>query len=214
MPDLTDIQLQPQSGKAPDSLVVLLHGYGDSAQGLITLGEVWQNALPNTLFAAPNAPQPCEINPMGYQWYSLQDYNPQTVLKGTEAAHPLLDNYLDKLMDHYGITSEKLLLVGFSQGTMMSLYTGPRRKDKIAGILGYSGALFGGGGLKNAQKPPIHLIHGDIDSVVPVAAFHHAMEILGKNGFEISGYTTPNLDHSIDEKGLQSGLEFINKSLN
>lgn len=214
IPVLNDYQLEPKSGNKPSSVVVLLHGYGDSGQGLISLAPFWQDALPDTLFLAPNAPHPCEIAPSGFQWFSLQEYNPQTLLKGTQDAHPILDNYLDKVVDETGITSDKLALVGFSQGTMMSLFTGPRRTEKIAGILGYSGALVGGGGLKSVQKPPIRLIHGEVDSVVPVAAYHHAVDILQKNSFEVSGYTTPNLEHSIDEQGISSGQNFLQDIFN
>jgi len=207
---LNDYQIEPLSGGKPKSVVVLLHGYGDSGQGLISLAPHWQAEMPDTLFLAPNAPHPCEIAPTsGFQWFSLQEYNPQSLLKGTEAAHSILDNYLDKIVEEYGISADKMALVGFSQGTMMSLYTGPRSKEKLAGILGYSGALVGGGGLKSTQKPPIHLIHGDNDSIVPVAAYHHARDILVKNDFEVSGYTTPGLEHSIDEQGLNSGLNFL-----
>jgi phospholipase/carboxylesterase len=213
-PALNDYQLEPKSGNPPSSVVVLLHGYGDSGQGLISLAPMWRDALPDTLFLAPNAPYPCEVAPSGFQWFSLQEYNPQTLLSGTQNAHPILDNYLDKVVEETGISSDKVALVGFSQGTMMSLYTGPRRKDKLAGILGYSGALVGGGGLKSTQKPPIRLIHGDNDSVVPVAAYHHAKDILEKNDFPVSGYTTPNLEHSIDEQGIASGQEFLLNILN
>ncbi len=215
MINLNDYKIDPLSGAAPKSVVVLLHGYGDSGQGLISLAPLWQKALPDTLFLAPNAPHPCEINPSsGFQWFSLQEYNPQTLLAGTQDAHPLLDNYLDKVVEETGISADKVALVGFSQGTMMSLYAGPRRKEKLAGILGYSGALVGGGGLKSASKPPIRLIHGEADSVVPVAAYHHAREILEKNDFEVSGHTTPYLEHSIDEQGLMSGQEFLKNILN
>lgn len=211
---LSDFRLESKSGNKAKSLVILLHGYGDSGQGLISLAPYLQEALPDTLFLAPNAPYRCEIAPSGYQWFSLKEYNPQMLLSGTEAAHPILDNYIDTAMDQIGISADKLALVGFSQGTMMSLYTGPRRQKKIAGILGYSGALVGGGGLKYTTKPPIHLIHGEVDSVVPVAAYHHARDILEKNQFKISGHTSPDLEHSIDERGMKSGQEFLVKILN
>ncbi len=214
IPTLDDYQLEPKSGKAPQSVVVLLHGYGDSGQGLISLAPYLQQALPNTLFLAPNAPYPCEIAPSGYQWFSLKEYNPQMLLSGTQEAHPILDAYLDNVLSETKLSDDKLALVGFSQGTMMSLFTGPRRVNKIAGILGYSGALVGGGGLKSATMPPIHLIHGEADLVVPIAAYHHAREILEKNKFIVTGHSTPNLEHSIDEQGMESGKSFLINILN
>ncbi|MEM6811452.1 MAG: phospholipase [Pseudomonadota bacterium] len=214
MTNLEDVSLNPLSGDKPKSLVVLLHGYGDSGNGLIALGQYWREALPDTAFHAPHAPQICEINPMGgYQWFSLSEYTPEKLLEGTIAAHPILNEYLDNLLEKYGISADQMVLVGFSQGTMMSLYTGPRFKDKIAGILGYSGALVGAEDLDKAHKLPIHLIHGEDDSVVPVESYHQAVDILGQNSFNISGYTQSGLEHSIDEEGLQSGLEFINELL-
>jgi len=215
MQTLQDYKIEPLSKTKPKTIAVLLHGYGDSGQGLLSLAPFFQAQLPDTLFVAPNAPFECEINPSaGFQWFSLQEYNPQSLLKGTEEAHPILDNYLDNLVDEYGINADKIALIGFSQGTMMSLYTGPRRQDKLAGILGYSGALVGGGGLKSTSKPPIHLIHGDDDSVVPVAAYHHARDILQKNDFTVTGHTTPHLEHSIDEQGIESGKSFLENILN
>jgi phospholipase/carboxylesterase len=205
-----DYTKKPLSGGDPKQIVVLLHGYGSNGRDLISLAPYWQQKLPDAVFVSPDAPFPCEMMvDGGFQWFSLQDYTPVTLLQGAEEAHPHLDNYLDSLVDKYGITDENLALAGFSQGTMMSLFTGPRRKNRIAGILGYSGALVGGGGLKAAQKPPVHLIHGEDDSVVPLAAYHHARDILEKTRFEISGYTTPRLAHSIDEKGIESGGDFL-----
>ncbi len=211
---LNDFQLEPQSGNTPKSVIVLLHGYGDSGQGLISLAPLLQNALPDTIFFAPNAPQPCEIAPSGFQWFSLKEYNPQMLLKGAQDAHPILNHYLDNILSETGLSEDRLALVGFSQGTMMSLFTGPRRSHQIAGILGYSGALVGGGGLKSATTLPIHLIHGDADSVVPIAAYHHAREILQKNNFTVTGHSTPNLEHTIDENGIQSGKNFLINILN
>ena len=96
----------------------------------------------------------------------------------------------------------------------MSLYTGPRRKEPIAGVLGYSGALFGAEGLANTNKPPIHLIHGESDDVVTIDKYHHAIDNLTQNGFDVSGHTTPALGHSIDSQGVESGAKFIQKIIN
>jgi len=213
MKKLNDYTQGPKSGEAPKQLVVLLHGYGSNGQDLISLAPYWQTVLPDAIFVSPDAPFPCEAG-MGYQWFSLQDYTPQKLLEGTQEAHPVLNAYLDSLLDEYGLADKDMALVGFSQGTMMSLYTGPRRKGTIAGILGYSGALIGADGLAAENKPPIHLIHGEADSVVPVEAYHQAHEILMKNGFQVSGHTTPDLPHSIDGQGIESGANFLSKILN
>lgn len=211
---LNHYTLEPKNGAKPTSIVVVLHGYGSNGRDLISLAPYWQDAVPNAVFVSPDAHQPHEGGaPGGFQWFSLATYNQEFMTKGASEAQPILDTYLDSLLMHYGLTDDRLALCGFSQGCMMSLYCGPRRKNKIAGILGYSGALVGEEGLKDAQKPPVHLIHGQDDSVVPVVAHRHATAHLVKNGFEVSGYTTPGLEHSIDEKGIESGAEFLNEIL-
>ncbi len=203
----------PTSGDKPKQIIVLLHGYGSNGRDLISLAPYWRDAAPEALFTSPNAPFPCEMG-VGFQWFSLAEYTPENLLQGTQEAAPLLDNYLDKLLEEHDLTNKELILAGFSQGTMMSLYTGPRRTDTIAGVLGYSGALIGAEDLATQNKPPIHLIHGESDEVVPLAAYHDAVQKLTQNGFDVSGHSTPGLGHSIDETGIESGASFINKIVN
>src|SRR5690606_13557874 len=121
----------------------------------------------------------------------------------------------DNILEKYALPASKLAMVGFSQGTMISLHVGPHYKDKIAGILGYSGALVWGQGTDPArlQKPPVRLIHGQADDVVPLQAYNVARQTLLETGFEVSGHTTPGLAHSIDEEGIKSGLNFLKSCL-
>lgn len=205
----------PRSGAKPKQIVLSLHGLGSNGMDLLGLAPYWAQALPDALFVSPDAPFPCDMAPMGFQWFSLQDRAPDVMLKGIETAAPILNGYIDQLLQQYDLQDKDLALVGFSQGTMMSLYMGPRRKNRIAGILGYSGALLGGDTLsgEGIQKPPVHLIHGEADDIVPVSAYRHAVETLTKNGFTVSGHTTPYLPHSIDDDGIESGLAFLTKCL-
>lgn len=203
---------KPTSGEVPKQIIILLHGYGSNGRDLISLAPYWQHVVPDALFVSPDAPFPCEIAPeRGFQWFPLMERTPEEYLEGVENAAPILDAYLDKILDEYGLENENLALVGFSQGTMMSLYAGLRRKQQIAGILGYSGALIGGENLKTENRPPIHLIHGEADSVVSVDSYHNAVKILKEKGFSVSGHTTPMLDHSIDNDGIESGAKFLFK---
>lgn len=204
---------EPASGNTPKQLVLLLHGYGSNGQDLISLAPYWQNAVPEAVFVSLDAPFLCEVG-FGHQWFSLAEYTPEKLLEGVELAKPYLDSFIDEQLEKYDILEERLALVGFSQGTMMSLYAGPRRKAKIAGILGYSGALIGGEALGDHNKPPIHLIHGENDSVVPVENYHTAHHILAEKGFDIGGYTTARLEHSIDQQGIESGATFLSQILN
>lgn len=205
----------PKSGQAPKNIVVLLHGYGSNGQDLISLAPGWSSHLPDTLFVAPDAPFPCEAG-FGYQWFSLTNWSLLSMLQGAEKAAPMLNDFLDGLLRDYNLSADKLALVGFSQGTMMSLYAGPRRKQPLAGILGYSGALVGGEALIGSaaiSKCPVHIIHGDHDTVVPVAAFYHATNTLRMAGLTVTGSVTSGLAHSIDEAGIRDGLSFLQKCL-
>ena len=204
---------EPKNGNKPKQIIMLLHGYGDSGLGLITLAPYFQDAAPDALFLSPDAPFPCEEG-IGRQWFSLRNYNPETLLEGAKQATPILNDYIDEVLAQYGLTDQELILVGFSQGTMMSLYAGPRRKTTMAGILGYSGALIGAEDLNEHNKPPIHLIHGESDEVVTIDRYHDAVTNLAQNGFDISGHSTPGLEHSIDEEGLKSGASFLAKIVN
>jgi phospholipase/carboxylesterase len=201
----------PVSGEAPRQVVILLHGLGANGRDLIGLAQYWEKALPHAVFVSPDAPFPCDMAPVGYQWFSLQDWSPEKILSGVEEAAPILDEYIDQVLAHFNLKDEHLALVGFSQGTMVSLYAGPRRKNKIAGILGYSGALIGDEGLyaSGIQKPPVALVHGDSDGVVPIAAYHHAMATLQDTGFDVSGTICPYLAHGIDDQGIEKGAEFL-----
>lgn len=201
----------PKSGAKPKSIVILLHGLGANGRDLIDLARYWEESLPDTVFVSPDAPFLCDMAPVGFQWFSLQDWNLETMLEGAKTAEPILNDFISKMLEHYDLPDEKLALVGFSQGTMMSLYAGPRRAKRIAGVLGYSGALIGGEGLSDAaiHKIPVRLVHGDIDFVVPVQAYQMAKATLESAGFEVSGGITRGLAHSIDEDGIVSGGEFL-----
>lgn len=204
----------PANGASPESLVILLHGLGSNGQDLISLSPYFASALPNTVFISPDAPFVCDMVPPGYpnsyQWFSLQDRDPDKMLAGVQMAAPILEEFIAQQCERFNVAPEKCALVGFSQGTMMSLYVGPRYKEKLAGILGYSGAMIGEAG---AQHLPIHLIHGEADDVVPVQARALAEELLNAAGFTVTGHTTSGLTHSIDEKGIESGAQFLSKVL-
>src|ERR1700726_4816555 len=131
----------PVAGGKPRRLVILLHGLGADGNDLIGLQQVWGRLLPEAEFISPNAPSPCDMAPYGYQWFSVQDRTPAAMLAGVRAAAPMLDGFIDEELQKRGLDESDTALVGFSQGTMMSLYVGLRRAKPLAGILGYSGRL-------------------------------------------------------------------------
>jgi phospholipase/carboxylesterase len=207
--------LKPANGKKPASLVVLLHGVGADGNDLISLAPYWAPLLPETEFLSPDGPQPCDMAPFGRQWFSLQDRSPEAILAGVQATAPILDAFLDAALQARGLDDGKLALVGFSQGTMMSLYVGLRRARACAAIVGYSGALVGPQLLaaEIRSKPKTLLVHGDADPVVSFTAMGAAQKTLAAAGVPVETLVCPGMGHSIDEAGLKRGGEFLRAAL-
>jgi phospholipase/carboxylesterase len=215
MLELSGPSQKPADGQPPRALVVLLHGLGADGNDLIGLAPYWAPHLPHVEFVSPNAPFPCDMAPYGRQWFSLQDRSPDAVLAGVRMAWGILDGFLDAELARTGLAADRLALVGFSQGTMMSLFTGPRRAERIAGIVGYSGRLVGAEALAAELKsrPPVTLVHGDADEILPVSSLPEAVKGLEAAGIEVASTVRPRLGHSIDETGLRIGLEFLRRVL-
>jgi phospholipase/carboxylesterase len=211
LPKLDGPVQKPLSGGKPKKIVVLLHGVGADGNDLIGLAPVWARLLPNAEFVSPNAPFPCDMAPYGYQWFSLQDRSPEAILAGVRATAPILDGFIDDLLLARGLDEKDLALVGFSQGTMMSLYTGLRRERAVAGILGFSGALVGPEALpaEIRSRPRVQLVHGDADPIVPYQALAMAERSLKAAGVPVETLTCPDLEHGIDETGLRAGATFL-----
>ena len=205
----------PQSGGKPRRLVILLHGLGADGNGLIGLAPYWAPLLPDTEFVSPNAPFPCDMAPYGYQWLSVRDASPEARLAGARAAGAILDDFIDEALEQRGLTESDLALVGFSQGTMMSLFVGPRRERQLAGIVGFSGRLIAPASLAGElrSRPPILLIHGTEDPMVPYASMAEAEAALGAAGISVETLACPGIGHSIDGDGLQRAGQFLHRVL-
>ncbi|MDJ0949468.1 MAG: dienelactone hydrolase family protein [Alphaproteobacteria bacterium] len=203
----------PAAGGSPGRLVVLLHGWGADGNDLIGLAPIWADLLPDALFLSPHAPFVCDIG-MGRQWFSLEDRRPHVMRAGVETAAPILNRFLDGALAQHGLDADRLALVGFSQGTMMSLFVAPRRDRACACVLGYSGALFGGEELPQEIKsrPPVMLIHGEADPIVAASALPHAADGLAAAGIQVDSHLRPGLGHGIDEEGLRLGGAFLTSS--
>jgi len=199
--------LPPARGPATH-LVVLVHGYGADGRDLIGLAEHWRDLLPTVAFAAPNAPMRVPGSP-GYQWFPISRIDPHEMQKGVEVAGPDLDATLDAELARLGLGPEKLALVGFSQGTMLSLHIGLRRAIKPAAIVGFSGLLPGPPPSKGAI-PPILLTHGDSDTVIPPQAMFLAAIQLGMAGAAVQWHLARGMGHGIDPEGLTMAGLFLN----
>ncbi len=204
----------PAAGGMPHSLVILLHGYGSNGEDLISLAPYWRDAVPHAAFVSPNAPEICPGSPGGYQWWEITGLDPAARSSGAARAAPVLGAFIDAELARTGLTEADLALVGFSQGTMMALHVGPTRAIALAGIVGYSGMLADALALTSARtRPPVLLIHGDADPMIPVSAFHQAKAALAAADFTVESHVSPGLAHSIDMSGLQLGGAFLKRVL-
>lgn len=208
-------RLEPASGGIATSLIVFLHGYGADGNDLLDIGRAWSAELPGAAFASPHAPHPCGMAPVGREWFPLTLRDPSEYRRGAAAAAPHLDAFLDAELKRLGLADDALALVGFSQGTMMALHTAPRRAKPCAAVIGYSGLLPGAEALpgETVARPPVLLVHGEADEVVPPAMTGRAAEALHEAGFEVEAYTAPGLGHGIAPQGLRLGLDFAKARL-
>jgi phospholipase/carboxylesterase len=208
-------RLEPRGGAAR-RLVVFLHGYGADGNDLVEIGRAWQPLLPDTAFVSPHAPEPCAGAPMGRQWFALTFRDPDERWRGVNAAAPILNAFLDAELARRKLPPSALALVGFSQGTMMALHVGLRRATPPAAIVGYSGLFVlpnnaepevVAGEIKS--RPPVLLIHGDQDELIPVQALFHATQALAALEVPTEWHISPGIGHGIDQEGLRHGGEFL-----
>jgi phospholipase/carboxylesterase len=215
-PTLTGPRLNARSGGRAKQLVVFLHGYGADGNDLIDIGQAWQNLLPEAAFVSPHAPELCGQAPMGRQWFPLTFRDPHERWAGVNAAAPGLDAFLDAEVARRNLPASALALVGFSQGTMMALHAGLRRTVKPFAIVGYSGlfvlpheAAPDAVAADIRSKPPILLIHGDQDDLIPAQALFHAANDLAALDIPAEWHLSMGIGHGIDPEGVRHGGEFL-----
>jgi phospholipase/carboxylesterase len=213
--ELDGPRLAPHSGTA-QQLVVFLHGYGADGNDLIDIGRAWQQYLPNAAFVSPHAPEPCGQAPVGRQWFALTFRDPNERWIGVNKAAPLLERFLDAELNRHKLPPSALMLVGFSQGTMMALHVGLRRASAPAAIVGYSGLLVdrSDGNVEAfaaeiKSRPPVLLVHGDRDDLIPPQALFQATQSLAALGVPVEWHLSAGVGHGIDAEGLRHGGEFL-----
>lgn len=207
----------PVSGNA-GSLVVLLHGYGANGEDLLGLSDVWGPNMPDTLFVAPDAPNPCDSHPSGRQWFPIQaagSVDRMDMIHIMIKSFNELNEFLDAEIESSGVPEGKTVLVGFSQGTMMALQVGLRRQSRLAGVVGFSGKLLNPSLLESeiVSRPPVVLVHGEDDEIIAPSQSTEADEVLKRNGIGCQFYRMPKLGHGIDMLGLGIALNFMRTHL-
>jgi phospholipase/carboxylesterase len=196
--------LPPRSGRPPTQAVILLHGYGADGSDLISLGQHWGQLLPDALFLAPNAPTPCAGSPFGFEWFPLNVDRIAGRIEGAKQAAPIIREFLTDLWEQTGIPPAQTMLAGFSQGAMMALHVGTALEQELAGIIAFSGAFvpadgFAAGGF---ARPPVTLVHGELDQVVDPELSRQAAAELEAAGFEVTLHLSPDTAHGIAPDGL------------
>ena len=212
---LNTIILEPLSKKKPKNAVILCHGYGGDGKDISILASYWRAHLPDTIFICPDAPERCAASPTGFQWFDLMDQSSEQILSKSLIAEKKLNNLIEEVKDKNNLKAEQISLCGFSQGCMLTLQTGIKRKDKINSIIGYSGKIIDTEHLgKNiASRPNIILMHGDMDQVVTIDGLLEAKDFFSKNNYEIETKIFKNCEHRIPTEGSSLGLQFIKKHL-
>jgi phospholipase/carboxylesterase len=213
-------RLEPRGGALARQLVVFLHGYGADGNDLIDIGRAWQPLMPEAAFVSPHAPEPCGQAPMGRQWFPLTFRDPDERWRGVNKAAPILERFLNTELQRRKLPPSALALVGFSQGTMMALHVGLRRSAAPLAIIGYSGLLVTpseGDVAKVAveirSRPPILLVHGDRDDLIPPEALFLASNGLAELGMSVEWHLSAGIGHGIDQEGLRHGGEFLARAI-
>ena len=211
--DVTSIP--PLSKNKPRQAIILCHGYGGDGKDISVLAINWQRFLPNSIFVCPNAPEICTVNPQGFQWFDLTSDKEEIILEKSLTAEKKLSESLDQVLDNLHLEPKNLALVGFSQGCMISIQVGLKRKKQINCLIGYSGKVINQKHLSGNinSKPKIFLMHGENDTIVPPTHLLEAKEYLKKCGINIKTKMFKNCEHKIPVEGSSLGLAFLKKNL-
>jgi phospholipase/carboxylesterase len=212
---LETTSISPLSKNRPQQAIILCHGYGGDGKDISALAINWQRFLPEAIFLCPNAPEVCAVNPRGYQWFDLTSEKEEIILEKSFIAEEKLNTFLNQVSDNLQLESSNLMLVGFSQGCMISIQVGLKRKKQINCLIGYSGKVINQKHLLDNinSKPKIFLMHGENDTIVPPTHLLEAKEYLKKCGINVKTKMFKNCEHRIPVEGSSLGLAFLKKNL-
>ena len=205
----------PLSKNKPQQVIVLCHGYGGDGQDISTLAINWQRFLPDAIFLCPNGPEVCAVNPQGYQWFDLSSDKEEIILEKSLVAEEKINVFLNQVLDDFQLELTNLAMVGFSQGCMISIQVGLKKRRQINCLVGYSGKVINKKHLSDNinSKPKIFLMHGANDVIVPPTYLLEAKEYLKNHGIKTKTKMFKNCEHKIPVEGSSLGLEFLKKNL-
>ena len=208
--------IYPENGNDIKNAIILLHRYGGDGNDISILANYWRAHLPDTIFICPDAPEKCAASPSGFQWFDLMDQTPEQVLAKSLVAENKLNKLIDEVKKNNSLKADQIIIGGFSQGCMITLQAGLKRKDMVNSVIGYSGRIIDTEHLsKNINsRPKIILMHGDIDQVVSIDSLLEAKDFFNKNNYEIETKIFKNCEHRIPTEGSSLGLQFIKKQFN
>ena len=203
------------SKNKPKQVIILCLGYGGNGKDISTLAINWQRFLPDAIFLCPNGPEICEISPQGYQWFDLSNEKEEIILEKSLMAEEKLNKFLDQVLDDFHLEPFNLAIVGFSQGCMIGMQVGLKKKQQVNCLIGYSGKIINQKHLSNniQSKPKIFMMHGENDTIVAPTHLLEAKEYLKSHGVKIKTKIFKNCEHKIPVEGSSLGLEFLKKNL-
>tara|TARA_B100000965_G_scaffold406319_1_gene444614 strand:+ start:573 stop:1229 length:657 start_codon:yes stop_codon:yes gene_type:complete len=212
---LDTIAISPEKNQEIKYAIILLHGYGGDGNDISALSLNWKRFLPNTIFLCPNGHEICKVNPVGFQWFDLSVDDPNYILKESLKGEEKLKFYIDEVKQKFNLTNNKICLTGFSQGSMMSINIGLTSKEKFNSIVGFSGKIINKENLVNRiiSKTNMLLIHGDLDTIVPVNFLLEAKDFMIRNNVNIETKIIKNCEHHIPIEASSHALSFIKKNL-
>ena len=212
---LNSIIIKPENGIEIKNAIILLHGYGGNGKDISMLSLNWKRHMPNTVFISPNGHETCLINPSGYQWFDLTKDDPEYILEQSIKAENKIQKFINEIKKEFNLTNDKICLLGFSQGCMMSLNVGLTSEEKYSCIVGFSGKIIDQNNLKSRLKNSTDtlLIHGDKDQIVPSMYLLEAKDFLIRNGVDVKTLLIKNCQHNIPIEASSTALNYILKKI-
>ncbi|CAO3359245.1 alpha/beta hydrolase [Azospirillum palustre] len=212
------LRLVPASGAAARRLVILLHGVGSSGADLMPLAQSWRQALPDTAFVAPDAPQPFDMG-NGHQWFSIAGVTEENRPARVAAALPALVELIEAERQRAGVAAAEVALVGFSQGSIMALHLAMIDPERCGAVVAFAGRIAApvatpdGVSDGSGRRPPVLMIGGAADSIMPPAVVQAAAAHFRSAGFAVEEHLLRGVPHTITAAGAQLGLDFLQRVL-